>query len=193
MGLGIRLVTSLLFLFLLSTTSSAASSRHYYIVVYGHQGAVNLPKDSHSFASFYTERDIDKFNDFTYPAPTISWLPATMKIKPLQIQEGFNFSLAQTMDNALDKGYRWEQFGPFEVTEALYERAMNRIELLKHPLAYYQMFGDPKGPNLKDEPGRQTNCIAALGDITGICRTGGKFGIPASKIIVECLQPHIIH
>jgi hypothetical protein len=153
---------------------------HYFMVVWAYEGAGNAPKDAHSFISFY---DGDELADGgTASAHTISWLPSTGVVHPMEIERGRNFSLAQTLALACQTGKRVSHFGPYEIKPELYRQALKRIALLNSgSVAYSPLNG----------PGRM-NCIEAAGDITdAYFDPGSSWGAAASEAIVRHLTPYL--
>jgi hypothetical protein len=147
----------------------------YFVVIWAYQG--HAPTDSHSFASFY---DGDDLADGRVTPSTISWLPATGVVRPLQIEQGRNFSLTETLAIACEGGKRVANWGPFEIKADLYRRALARIELLRSGKVAFSAVGFPPGA---------MNCIEAAGDI-GHTRfhPGSSWGLGASEAIVQHLR-----
>jgi hypothetical protein len=150
----------------------------YFIVVWAYQGAGNLPRDSHTFATFYDGEDLA--GGHVTPA-TISWLPATGVVHPLGVERGRNFSLAQTLALACQSGKHVASWGPYEITFRLYRRALARIQLLRSRKVAYG--------GLSLRPGTM-NCIEAAGDITDTpFHWGISWGFAASEAVVRHLSP----
>jgi hypothetical protein len=150
----------------------------FYMVVWAYQGAGNAPRDSHTFATFYDGNDLA---DGRVAPATISWFPATGIVRPLGVERGHNFSLAQTLGMACRSGKQLKWWGPYEITLGLYRWALARISLLKSGKVSYSL--------MSLRPGTM-NCIEAAGDITDTpFRPGLSWGFAASAAVVRHLSP----
>jgi hypothetical protein len=146
------------FILFASAPALAATERidlrgRYFIVVWGYQGAVNAPKDSHTFASFYDGTQLSRGR--VKPA-TISWLPVTGVVHILEVDPGRNFSLGQTLTLACRSGRQVGSWGPYEIDFDLYQRALTRIRLLHSGTIRFSSV---------PRQGKTMNCIEATGDI----------------------------
>jgi len=114
--------------------SDSPSLRHrYFLVVWGYQGAGNLPRESHSFLTVYRGDDLAKGR--VAPA-TISWFPADRGVRLVGTERGRNFSLPQTLADCVPGGRQVATWGPYEISPALYQRVLARINLLES--GYYE-------------------------------------------------------
>ena len=147
----------------------------YFVVIWAYQG--HAPTDSHSFASFYNGDDLA---DGRVTPATISWLSATGDVHPLQVEEGRNFSLTETLAMACQGGKRVANWGPYEISADLYRRALARIELLRSGQVAFSAVGSRPGA---------MNCIQAAGDLGhSPFRPGSSWGLAASEAIVRHLH-----
>jgi hypothetical protein len=171
------------FILFASAPALAATERidlrgRYFIVVWGYQGAVNAPKDSHTFASLYDGTQLSRGR--VKPA-TISWLPITGVVHILKVEPGRNFSLGQTLTLACRSGRQVGSWGPYEIDFDLYRRALARIRLLDSGTIRFSSI--PRG-------GKTMNCIEATGDIAETpFRPGLVWGFRASEAVVRHLSP----
>jgi hypothetical protein len=150
----------------------------YFIVIWGYESLGNPPAGSHTFATFYSGDDLAQGQ--VRPA-TISWLPTTGRVHLFGVEQGHNFSLAQTLAIACKSGKRVASWGPYEINVTLYRRALARIRLLNSGRVAYNGLGLHPGA---------MNCIQAAGDITDTpFRPGVAWGFAASKAIVPHLSP----
>jgi hypothetical protein len=81
---------------------------------------------------------------------------------------------------------RW---GPYEIKEELYKRAVAQVERLKKPSVAY------KAVDRRYRGGDAFNCIHAVSDIdpdAGYLDTGTAYGEAASQLVVEHLRRWII-
>jgi hypothetical protein len=151
---------------------------HYFVVVWGYQGPGNMPKDSHTFASFY---DGDDLAEDPMKVATISWMPDSGFIHLLRIERGRNFSLAQTLAVACQARKQLKSWGPYEITPDLYRRALARIKLLDSGKVSFSAL--PRRPDTM-------NCFKAAGDITNTSfRPGMVWGFRASEAVVRHFSP----
>jgi len=150
----------------------------YFLVVWGYQGAGNLPRESHTFLSVY--RGDDLASGRVAPA-TISWFPADRGVQLVGVERGHNFSLHQTLAMACQGRKHVAVWGPYEILPALYQRVLARIKLLES--------GRTDFSALSLRPGSM-NCIEAAGDITNKpFHPLMSWGHQASKAVVRHLSP----
>lgn len=158
---------------------TSCSGGGYFMVLWGFQGALNLPASAHSFASFYSPDDIER----STPDPlTLSWLPATGIVRNFLSEPGKNFSLSETLRIAHQRRARVAAYGPYEIKPELYRKASQRIDYLKSGALAFRMVNGSC---------RACNCIAALSEIGGHLRTGLKHGFSATEAIAEHLASWI--
>jgi hypothetical protein len=159
-------------------TEREAMRGRYFMVVWSYQGEGNLPRESHTFATFYYGDHLA--NGHVRPA-TISWLPATGVVHPLRAERGRNFSLAQTRAMACHAGKQVASWGPYEITFGLYRRALARIQLLESgKVAYSELSLRPNS----------MNCVEAAGEITNTpFHPGMSWGFAGGKAVVRHLNP----
>jgi hypothetical protein len=150
----------------------------YFLVVWGYQGAGNLPRDSHTFLSVYRGDDLARGR--VAPA-TISWFPADRGLHLVGIERGRNFSLPQTLAMACQGRKHVATWGPYEIPPALYQRVLARIKLLESGRIDFSA--------LSLRP-RSMNCIEAAGDITNKpFHSLMSWGHQASRAVVRHLSP----
>jgi hypothetical protein len=80
-------------------------------------------------------------------------------------------------------------WGPFEIKEELYKRAVAQVERLKKPNVAY------KAVDRRYRGGDAFNCIHAVSDIdpdAGYLDTGTTYGEAASQLVVEHLRRWIV-
>jgi hypothetical protein len=78
----------------LAYSDSPSLQHRYFLVVWGYQGAGNLPRNSHTFLTVYRGDDLAEGR--VIPA-TISWFPADRGVHLVGVERGHNFSLPQTL------------------------------------------------------------------------------------------------
>jgi hypothetical protein len=150
----------------------------YFLVVWGYQGAGNLPRDSHTFLTVYRGDDLAQGR--VAPA-TISWFPADGGLRLVGVERGRNFSLPQTLAMACQSNKHVATWGPYEIPPALYQQVLARIKLLESGRIDFSA--------LSLRPGSM-NCIEAAGGITNKpFHPVISWGHQASRAVVRHLSP----
>jgi hypothetical protein len=159
-------------------SDSPSLQHHYFLVVWGYQGAGNLPRDSHTFLTIYRGDDLAEGR--VIPA-TISWFPADRGVHLVGVERGHNFSLPQTLAIACRGRKHVATWGPYEIPSALYRQVLARIKLLESGRIDYSALS--LGPG-------SMNCIEAAGNITNKpFHPLISWGHQASKATVRHLSP----
>jgi hypothetical protein len=156
-----------------------------FVVLFSYQDKRNLARQSHTFASFVKlNHDLQKWTTF-------SWLPAdfdrTQRIdvfanfataalydivnKHGEPVPGKNFSLKETLAWALRPGLRLGIWGPYSITQDLYNMALERKAELDEGRILYL----PDDRHLRKSR-VAVNCIHAITDMGGHYATRGYFG-----------------
>jgi len=181
-----RWLTSLFLLVL--TTAAAKAEDFYFVMVLGSQQDWPNPRFAHTFATFVKVSAQEPCPDtFTIEeVHTISWLAATMVVKPALLPEpGTNFELRETIQWALDTCQRVSMWGPYQINEDLYCRALRQIDLLESCRVRYKAV-DSGYPS-----SRVSNCIHAISSIAGGYRlrvVSPEWGETASYYVVRRLR-----
>ncbi len=168
-----------------------------YMVVFGSERRPNVANHAHTFAAFLQTPDDASLDPGTIKPLSISWLPRTLVIKPLELnpEPGGNLELIETIDWVLkpdpeDPGvetylYAW---GPFRIVPLLCEHAEARASELDLGRVQYVV------EDFLFRPHRATNCIHALSDLgltTCLLHTLGSHGREASWKVLHYLAPWI--
>jgi hypothetical protein len=122
---------------------------------------------------------------------TVSWMPATLDIRPLAVrpEPGRNLELHETLGLVLRSREQISQWGPYEVSRASYDNFMRQYANLKEGEAtgrvQYHLF------DVLPRPGA-VNCIRAVTDIDpefgrSLAAEGTAYGDQATYLIVEQL------
>jgi len=95
---------------------------------------------------------------------TISWMPATLKIRPYRpwVQEGKNLDLDTTIDEVLRHRERISLWGPYETWHGLHQRSAMQKAFLDAGMIGYQctdQFGEAA------RTGKGSNCFHAISDM----------------------------
>jgi hypothetical protein len=93
-----------------------------YVIVFGAQPPlVKQPRRTHSFATF-----VRVVPGCPVEAFTISWLPATERVRPLALQPepGRNYSLAETLEFCANNRMEVAAWGPYQIAPELWDAAL---------------------------------------------------------------------
>lgn len=135
--------TTAALLLLASSAAAQTGGDHYSVTLYGGHASVFRPRTGHTWATF----------THTYPTAdggvaaeehTISWLPATLNIRPfaLRPETGANLTHEQTMA-FMTSGRRpqVEAFGPYEITADRYQQLVTQKARLESGAVQYHGLG----------------------------------------------------
>jgi hypothetical protein len=171
----------------------------YFFTLFGFEGApANLAQDSHTFAIF-ARVDADGKQDWS----TISWLPATFiddqKICVFDAAVLADFSpkcanvpgrvydATQTMKWARQGKHSVAMWGPYQITQELYDLAQKRIETLNSGAFAYQADDRETRP-----AGTAINCLHAISDLEDAIPVGGfantglfQWGIEGTQSVID--------
>src|SRR5579871_2056465 len=135
-----RLMLPTTILLLLSSASTRADD-HFYMMIFSSQSAPNVVRHSHTFAVFAKAFGRGQFPDnYQVEAHTISWMPASGHIWPLRPGPvpGVNMSLTDTFKWAQAEGKHISMWGPFPVSQRLYDMAVSQESKLNQGKMQYQ-------------------------------------------------------
>jgi hypothetical protein len=132
------------------TASTAADPQHtpsvgdrYFMALFGGQGDILRPRTAHTWATFI-HVSCTQGNEQIVAADTISWLPATLRVRPLarDAELGVNLTLGQTLSHtAGGPRSRVAVFGPFEISFDTYRKALAQMTLLESGAIRYHSLG----------------------------------------------------
>jgi hypothetical protein len=173
-----------------------ARADSYYMVVFGAQSMPQLPRYSHSWATFVRIPGDCGCGPPVQPAPvewfTISWLPTKVELTPNNpfSEPGRNFGLAETFDAVLSHCERVMAFGPYQIDGWLYCRALEQKNHLESGEERYKTIDWFRNPH------RTSNCIHALTSFDPEhkrVRIGRlNLGQVASYYVTDTYRPHIV-
>jgi hypothetical protein len=173
------------------STRSAAAADFYYMIVFSAQSDPNLPRSSHTWATFVKATGQGSSGDYSIESHTISWCPASLVIVPLRLrpEPGRNLDLKTTLQWAERMGDRVTAWGPYRIKKGLYARALQQIRLLdRGGIAYKAIDERYRGRGV-------SNCIHAVSDIDtdpGWLATGTAFGNAASYLVARHLERWVV-
>lgn len=150
--------------------SSFAFGQKCYVTLYAYEGGtLNRAVDSHTFVDFHCDGEHH----------TISWLPATLRIRILSNSEkGVNLTLMQTIGLATVRRYKVYKYGPYLVHPKFYEYAINQERRLKLGKIKYKCVSGKED---------EMNCIKAVISIieNDELETGLYYGSEATIMIKD--------
>lgn len=162
----------------------------YYLVLFGFQDTINRVEHSHTFATFVKSSPDSQGKD-SLDVQTISWLPKTfagsVPIWFSRPETGTNYSLEETLGFTVRYQFKIAMWGPYEISKDLFERALEKIRILKTGQILYHAPDSAKSHAraYNANPNGAENCMHAVSDVVRFHRTGLDWGIPASRHIFE--------
>jgi hypothetical protein len=158
------LLLPLSFAFIFVWASAARSEERYYVIIFGSESTPRLPRYTHTWATLVKASgdDPDPSKYRIDEVITISWLPANLKVRALRLraEEGVNLDLHTTLFHVLPR-QRVSQWGPFQISRQLYERAVARKAELESGAVKYKGIDPNFGPRVP----YVSNCIHGITDI----------------------------
>lgn len=179
------------------TLVPAPPNERYYIMVFGSQQAVRVPRFTHTWVTLVkVTRNRDCVDSIE--AQTISWMPASLVIRPysLTTEPGINLGLHETIAEVQKHHECVSLWGPYETWSGLWKRFVIQKEFLETGALAYQC-SDSFG-----EAARQANacnCFHAVTDMDPLYDRRQYplffFGNAASRNIVRqiCERPVLVH
>ena len=144
--------------------SVARAEERYYIIIFGSQSTPRLPRYTHTWATFVKAsgegQDSSKYHiDEVF---TISWLPADLLVRSLRLraQQGVNLDLEATLAYVLERE-RVSEWGPFQISQRLYDRALERKAELEGGSVKYKAIDPNFGPRVH----YVSDCIHGITDL----------------------------
>ena len=120
-----------------------ACSERYYVTLFGGQGDLFRPRTAHTWATF-VRTAVDPSGERVVAEDTISWLPATLNVRPFALcaERGVNLTLRQTFAfMGTHRRQRVSAWGPYEITADRYSQAMSQKALLESGAIQYHSLG----------------------------------------------------
>ena len=168
-----------------------ADERHY-VLIFGSQGETNLPRFSHTFATFVKATGTGKFpDDYKLDVRTISWMPRSLNIEiaRLRTEPGVNLTLQETLRWVRSINGRVRMWGPYVVGPELFELARKQAERLDSGAIAY------RAVDFRNRGIDASNCTHAVCDLDRTRSrlvTGASFGNGASTKVVQHFTPWFI-
>jgi hypothetical protein len=168
------------------------ANEFYYMVMFSAQTPSNDPRLTHSFATFVKATGTgDSAEDYRTEVHTISWMPRSLNIRILRrrLEPGVNLDLQSSLRWAESRNCRVLMWGPYEIDQELYDRAIQQEARLRSGRVLY------KALDRRFRPGIASNCIHAVSDLdvdNGLLDTGHGRGHAASRQVAQHLNGWII-
>lgn len=144
------------FLLLIGSTPAALRAEElYFTTVYSAQRPiVNLPKYTHTWATFVKLTRCKPTDPYKLETFTISWLPVTLKVQPLHIRSepGINLPLKETIAWCHENEMEIRQFGPFPIKKELYDLEHERWGVFERGERMY------RASDIINAPAEETSC-----------------------------------
>jgi hypothetical protein len=163
----------------------AGASEYYFALIFGSQSQPKRWRYTHTWETIVRAvGEGPDLNTYQLYVHTISWLPASGKIRPLAIQPepGANLTLEATLATVLGTGQRVRVWGPFVITPEVYNRSLAVYNTLNSGAVLYRAYSREGEPHISD----CIHAVAAVDDAYG--RDHYKLirvGIPASRFIAR--------
>lgn len=121
----------------------SAGGERYYLTLFGGQGDLLRPRTAHTWATFIRTASTSA-GEQVVAVDTISWLPATLKLRPWALfsETGVNLTLQQTFDfMGSHRRQRVAVWGPYEITADRYAQLQAQKALLESGAVRYHSLG----------------------------------------------------
>lgn len=167
------------------TTGSARADERYYAMIFGSESSPKLLRYTHTWATFI--RVVGEGGDpngFQVYQHTISWLPASLRIRVLSPvpEQGVNPDLYTTLDLVARNGECVTMWGPFETSPEIYARSLQIKAIIESGAVRYRAISTPHNLLVSD-------CIHAVAAVDPVFGRGHypliRIGKPASRYLAR--------
>jgi hypothetical protein len=187
-----------------ATTTPVAK---HYLLVFGADSCPKRARFSHTWATIVQATPDDQSaNGYRLESQTISWMPASLRIRPLALrpERGVNLSLGATLNDCFCKGERVALWGPYEFDPepppGIWARVQTQIARLNSACMLYKALDPDTGSRSK----YVSNCIHAVTDLDPHLPRPAynelrDFGLDASRHLIRIIasrhdiDPDITH
>lgn len=141
----------------------AAPGERYFVLVFGSESRPKRAKYTHTWATVVRVTECPGGPPAVEPH-TISWMPATLDIRPLsfRVEPGKNLDLPFTVEEMLRHDEHVSVWGPYEVGPGLYHRFRVQKQFMESGRVGYQCI-DTVGEAARE--GNGCDCIHAVTDM----------------------------
>jgi hypothetical protein len=124
----------------LAALNAAAPGERFYCLIFASQTVPRRPAFSHTWATVVRAADRPGSCPLVQDVHTISWLPATLDIRPLClcVEPGVNLDLHETIAYARGNGERVSVWGPYECRPNFFRRFLVQKAFLDSGRVGYQ-------------------------------------------------------
>jgi hypothetical protein len=168
----------------------------FYITLFGSQTTPRIPRLTHSWGTVLHVVDQGEGRPPLLESYTISWLPATLELRPwnFHTEKAVNLDLHETLRYVLAKGEHVSQWGPYECRPNLYYRFLVQKGFLESGRIGYQLV-DTVGESARTGDG--CDCIHAMTDMDPQMSRNHypliRYGNSATRFIVrECRRRDVL-
>jgi len=167
----------------------------HYLLVFGSESHPKRPRFTHTWATIVQATpDGPSADGYRLESQTISWMPASLRIRPLALrpERGVNLSLKATLRDCFCKGERVVMWGPYEFdpepSPGIWARVQMQIARLNSGRVLYKCLDPDTGPRSK----YMSNCIHAVTDLDPHLPRPAynelrNFGIDASRHLMQII------
>lgn len=172
----------------LGMARDSGADEFYYALVFGSQSQPRLAKYTHTWVTFV--RAVGEGPDASRYASqphTISWLPASLVIRPLRLEPepGVNMTLEETLAFAFRNGERVRMWGPFRIDRETYNDSVREFNILQSGRRLYRAISFQDDPVVCD-------CIHAVEKVDPLFGTSRypliRLGHPASRFMARVVM-----
>jgi hypothetical protein len=174
-----------------SAAMTGSPGERYFALVFGSQSTPKQAKYTHTWASVVKVSGCDGPGAPVVEEHTISWMPASLVIRPLsfRVEPGANLALHFTIEEMLRHNERVSVWGPYEISAGSYHRFMVQKGFMDSGQVGYQCI-DSIGEAARK--GNGCDCIHAVTDMDPLFARNryplSYFGDAASLHIVRQLH-----
>ncbi len=142
----------------------APPGERYYLIVFGSQSTPKRAKYTHTWATVVRVTGCGGPGEPVVEEHTISWMPATLDIRPLarRPETGGNLGLHFTIEEMLRNDERVSVWGPYEICAGLHHRFLVQKQFMESGQVGYQCI-DSFGEAARR--GNGCDCIHAVTDM----------------------------
>jgi hypothetical protein len=163
-----KLLRLFVVLYLASFAAEASAADRYFVMIFGSESSPKRARFTHTWATVVkaTAEPGDK-EAYSLESQTISWMPASLKIRPLALRPecGVNLGLQATLRDSACKGECIAMWGPYELTPErgpiIWERVGIQVARLNSGCVLYKCVDPDTGPRST----YMSNCIHAVSDL----------------------------
>lgn len=152
----------------LAFAAEASAADRYFVMIFGSESVPKRARYTHTWATIVRAvPEPGPTEAYTLESQTISWMPASLNIRPLTLRAecGVNLGLQATFRDSFCKGECVAMWGPYELTPErgpiLWERVGRQVARLNSGSVLYKCIDPDTGPRST----YMSNCIHAVTDL----------------------------